>query len=94
MKFGLSDEIYNEVINIVKKYDYTFKIFGSRARGNYKYNSDIDIAVYGEIKKEDKFNISNDFDKIDMAYSIDIVFIQDITKEEFLNSINRDGVEL
>jgi len=94
MKFGLSDEIYNEIINIVKKYDYTFKIFGSRARGNYKYNSDIDIAVYGEIKKEDKFNISNDFDKIDMAYSIDIVFIQDITKEEFLNSINRDGVEL
>ena len=94
MKFGLSDEIYNKIINIVKKYDYTFKIFGSRARGNYKYNSDIDIAVYGEIKKEDKFNISNDFDKIDMAYSIDIVFIQDITKEEFLNSINRDGVEL
>ena len=94
MKFGLSDEIYNIIIDIVRKYDYTFKIFGSRARGDYKYNSDIDIAVYGEIKKEDKFNISNDFDKIDMAYSVDLVFIQDITKEEFLNSINRDGVEL
>lgn len=94
MKFGLSDEIYNKIMNIIKKYDYTFKIFGSRARGDYKYNSDIDIAVYGEIKQEDKFSISNDFDKIDMAYSIDLVFVQDITKEEFLNSINRDGVEL
>jgi len=94
MKFGLSNEIYNKIINIVKKYKYKFKIFGSRARGDYKYNSDIDIAVYGEIKDEDKFRISNDFDKIDIVYTIDLVFIQDVTKEEFLNSINRDGVEL
>lgn len=94
MKFGLSDEIYNKIINIIKKYDYTFKIFGSRARGDYNYNSDIDIAVYGEIKEADKFNISNDFDKIDIAYTIDLIFIQDVTKEKFLNSINRDGVEL
>jgi hypothetical protein len=35
MKFGLSDEIYNKIINIVKKYNYAFKIFGSRARGDY-----------------------------------------------------------
>jgi len=94
MKFGLSDEIYNKIINIVKKYDYTFKIFGSRARGDYKYYSDIDIAVYGNVTEENKFNIQNDFDKIDMPYTVDIVFVQDIKKEEFLNSINRDGVEL
>ena len=94
MKFGLSNEIYNKIINIVKKYNYAFKIFGSRARGDYKYNSDIDIAVYGQIKPEDKFKISNEFDILDMPYTIDLVFIQDVTKEEFLNSINRDGVEL
>ena len=34
--FGLSSEVYSKVMNVVKKYNYDFYIFGSRATGRYK----------------------------------------------------------
>lgn len=94
MKYGLSDETYKKIKLIVDKYsNYQFKIFGSRARGDFKNNSDIDIAIEGNISESDKFHIQNDFDLLDIPYTFDIVFIQDIVKEEFLKSIKREGVK-
>lgn len=94
MKYGLSDETYKKIKLIVDKYsNYQFKIFGSRARGDFKNNSDIDMAIEGNISESDKFHIQNDFDLLDIPYTFDIVFIQDIVKEEFLKSIKREGVK-
>ena len=91
-KYGLSNEVYNKIKEIVKKYNnYEFKIFGSRARGDYKTNSDIDIAIINCLEDKEKFNIKNEFDLLDIPYMIDLIFIEDITKEELLNSIERDG---
>lgn len=37
MKYGLLQQTYNKIIQLIKKYSiYEFKIFGSRARGDYK----------------------------------------------------------
>lgn len=95
MKFGLSEEIYIKLKEIVNKYNnYKFKIFGSRAWGDYKNNSDIDIAIEGNIDRKEKFNILDDFDKLDIPYTMDIVFIQDINKKEFLESIIKEGVNI
>ena len=95
MKYGLSEEIYSKIMDVVKKYDEClFKIFGSRARGDYKYNSDIDIAVYGTLSKDEQYKILDDFDLIDMAYTMDILFIQNITREELKKSIEREGIVL
>jgi predicted nucleotidyltransferase len=94
MKYGLSNEIYLQIQNIIKKYNmYTFKLFGSRARGNFKINSDIDIAVIGNVSKEDEFKILNDFDLLEIPYTIDIVFVNKIQKQELLNSILKEGVD-
>ena len=48
MRFGLPDYRLVAIINVISKYDVINKalIFGSRARGDYQYNSDIDIAIY------------------------------------------------
>ncbi len=95
MKYGLSNEVYNKIKEIVKKYNnYEFKIFGSRARGDYKINSDIDIAITNCLEEKEKFNIRNEFDLLDIPYTIDLIFIEDITKEELLNSIERDGEKI
>ena len=51
MKYGLKDEIYDKILNIARKNkQYKFILFGSRARGKYKKESDIDIAIKGNIK--------------------------------------------
>ncbi len=95
MRYGLSEEIYLQIKKITNKYyKYQFKIFGSRARGDYKKNSDIDIAIFGDIKDEDEYKILNEFDLLDIPYTFDIVFVKKITKKEFINSILREGVVL
>ncbi len=93
MKFGLSDITYNKILEVIKKNDkYIFKMFGSRARGDYKANSDIDIVVINCIEEKEKNRIKDEIDLLDIPYSIDLIFIEEITKKELLNSIERDGV--
>lgn len=94
MKFGLTDISYEKIRKVIEKYnEYTFNVFGSRARGDYSETSDIDIVVMDDIDAKTRFNIMNDFDLIDIPYTIDLVFIKSVTKKEFLESIERDGVK-
>ena len=94
MKFGLSEEVINYIKKIAKCYPYQFKIFGSRARGNYKNNSDIDIAIFENVSDKDEYKIRNDFDLLDIPYTIDLVFINKHIKKELLQSIIKEGVDV
>lgn len=92
--FGLSDEVFNKIKNITKKYNKTFVIFGSRARGDYKKNSDIDIAIIENTEYIEKYKIMNEFDELDIAYKIDLIFIQDIQNKNFINEIKKDAIKI
>ena len=92
--FGLSNKIYEQIINIIKQYNCKFILFGSRARGDYKMNSDIDIAVIGKIDESTEYSIRNKFDLLDIPYTVDLVFVDRGIKEELEKSIKKEGVEL
>ncbi len=92
--FGLSNEVYLKIMNIVKKYKYDFYIFGSRARRDYKKNSDIDIAIYGEVTDKEEVYIRNDFDIINIQYTVDLIFVNKIEKQQLLDSIKKEGIKL
>lgn len=94
MNFGLREEIINKIKLIAQKYNYDFIIFGSRARGDYKNNSDIDIAILGDVSSEDEMKIKIDFDEIDMEYMLDIVFVNKITNIELIKNIKKEGVKI
>ena len=95
MEFGLSKEVMEKIKNIVRNNsNYEFYIFGSRARGDYKDTSDIDIAVFKEISNNDKYKIMNEFDSLDIIYKIDLVFISEDTKKELISSINKDAKKI
>lgn len=92
MKFGLTQETYNLIKEVIKNNPkYKFKIFGSRAKGTYKKTSDIDIAVFENVNKEDEFKIRNELDELEIIYKIDLVFINKNTKVELLKSIELEG---
>ena len=80
---------------IISKYldEYKLFLFGSRAKGTYKNNSDIDIAIFENVTQEDKFKIKNEIDELNIIYKIDLVFIEENIKKELLESIKREGVE-
>ena len=94
MRFGLRDEIVQSLSEIAKKFNYDFLIFGSRARGDFKNNSDIDIAVMGPVTEEDIFKIRNEIDLIDMEYMVDLVFENKVQNNELLKNIKLEGIKL
>ena len=94
MNYGLTERSYQKIKEVINKYsDYEFIVFGSRARGDYKNGSDLDLAVKGEIDEKNYYAILNSFDLLDIPYMIDIVFISKIKKKELLDAIQRDGVK-
>ena len=95
MRFGLSEEIYIKIEEIEKNNKkYKFKIFGSRAKNTYKNTSDIDIAIFENVSKEDEYKIRNEFDLLNIIYKIDLVFVDKSTKKEFLKEIQKEGIEI
>ena len=94
MKYGLSKEVYEKIKKVIENNNkYKIVLFGSRARGDYKETSDIDLAVLSDISREDQYKIMNEIDLLDIIYKIDIVFVDSNTKLELVESIKRDGVE-
>lgn len=61
------------VQNILSKYPYSFYAFGSRARGNPKILSDLDICFFDHIPLNVLGHIEEDFEESDLPYKVDIV---------------------
>lgn len=93
-KFGLTSEI----IDKINKFFSTIieieevKIFGSRAKGNYKPGSDIDLAIYGT-KISDKLirHISSELDEFPTPYKFDVLDYNTIDNENLKENIDMDG---
>lgn len=94
MKYGLSKEVYKKIKKVIENNKkYKIVLFGSRARGDYKETSDIDLAVLSDIPRDEQYKIMNEIDLLDIVYKVDIVFVDSNTKKELIESIKRDGVE-
>lgn len=68
------------------------KIFGSRAKGNYRKNSDIDLAIIGDVSQLEAEKISSDLDDLPLPYQFDVKVLNKITSAELLDHIKRVGI--
>lgn len=59
--------------HILSKYQYKFYIFGSRANGNAKQLSDIDLCYFDSIPGNIIIEIETTFEDSDLPYKVDIV---------------------
>ena len=95
--FGLDKKIINDIINILKKYEEveSAKIFGSRARGDYKKSSDIDMALFGEkLTHTINTKIYYEIDDLYLPYKLDLINFNSLEKNDYIrNSILNEGVE-
>jgi len=95
MNYGLSDEDLVEIIQVIS----TFKeieeaaIFGSRAKGNYKKGSDIDIGIYGEQINFDKIaSLKYQLEEFGtLPFYFDIVDVSHLENAELKEHIKRVG---
>ncbi|KYO64117.1 nucleotidyltransferase domain-containing protein [Thermovenabulum gondwanense] len=91
----MDDKILKELSKIFNKYCSVQKVFlfGSRARGDYKNTSDVDIAVFSENISDREFNLLVDeINEIDTALSFDVVHFEKLKKDSLKENIIKDGV--
>ena len=97
MRFGLDEKIIEDIIEILKKYEEveSAKIYGSRARGDYRKASDIDIALFGDkLTHTINTKIFYDIDALYLPYLIDLVNFNTLENEPKLKeNIIKEGVE-
>ena len=68
-------------------------LFGSRARGDHRERSDIDLAVYG-MPKEHQAAFWLDAEELPTLLKFDIVHIIPGLNPKFIANIEKDGVTL
>ena len=97
-RFGLKEKVLEDIVNILKKYPEVERavIFGSRARGDYRKGSDIDITLFGD-KLTNSINtkIFYDIDDLYLIYKIDLINFNTLEKDDKLRkNILNEGVEI
>ena len=95
MKFNITEESYNIIIRTIKDFPMVDEaiIFGSRAKGNSKKGSDIDIAIKGEqISQDDVISMSAMLnEELPLPYFFDIIDYKTIKNDSFKQHIDRVG---
>lgn len=69
-------------------------LFGSRARGDYKPYSDIDISLVGNLTTSHLAELETQLDDLLLPYTIDLTCLQSIRNTALKANIAREGVRL
>ena len=88
------EELYGRLAELARRYGARrLVLYGSRARGDHRYNSDVDLAVYG-MPEENEGAFGVDCDELPTLLKLDIVQIREGMNPAFLANIEKDGVTL
>jgi predicted nucleotidyltransferase len=93
--FGLSQSTIATLHKIFKRYAGLEKVilYGSRAKGNYKTGSDIDLTLVGEaLSFDDMMNIKRDLDDSSLPYMVDVSLFHQLDNPSLRDHIQRVGV--
>lgn len=94
MKFGLKDETVEKINSIFVKHPEVEEavIYGSRAKGNYRNGSDIDITLKGPALTHDILSkIECEIDDLNMPYLLDISIFEHLNSLDLEEHIERAG---
>lgn len=92
--FGLNERTIKTITDILAKYPEIEQaiIYGSRAKGNYREGSDIDLTFKGKDLTYDIVKrIWGDLDDSDSPYLFDLSIYDQLTNPNFVEHIDRVG---
>lgn len=93
-KFGLSQKVVTNICEVFAQYPEIEKVilYGSRAKGNYKNGSDIDITLYGNNVNLTVLNsLSTALDDLLLPYTFDISIHKHIDNKALIQHIKNIG---
>ena len=92
--FGLSKRTIDQIVSIFAAHPLIEQviIYGSRAKGNYRHGSDIDLTIKGEaITLSELMKIETELDDLLLPYKIDLSLLHKISDPELRAHIARVG---
>lgn len=88
------EKLYALIAALGEKYQADrITLFGSRARGDHKERSDIDLAIYG-IPEDNQARFWSDVDDLPTLLQFDLVHVTEDTDAELVKNIEKDGVTI
>ncbi|MBE9465770.1 nucleotidyltransferase domain-containing protein [Dyadobacter subterraneus] len=93
-KFGLKQEHIDMINQCFAQYSSVLKVvvYGSRAKGNYKNGSDIDLTIIDQgLSFSELLQIENKLDDLLLPYKIDLSLKRQISNSDLIEHIERVG---
>lgn len=94
MEFGLPERTCAIVRQILASYPQIEKavLYGSRAKGNYKAGSDIDLTLFGAaLDHQSLMSIASALEESDIPYTVDLSLFEQIETPALREHIQRVG---
>lgn len=91
--FGLSASTIAQIHAVLKKYPEIEKavIYGSRAKGNFREGSDIDLTLFGDVGTNTVADVIDALDDSNLPYLFDVSVFELIENEKLREHIDRVG---
>lgn len=89
--YGLSQKEIDTIRSVLQSLDIQkIVLFGSRAKGNHKRGSDVDLAIIGDERKA-TYMLN---EETNLPYFFDVINLYKITNKSLIEHINRVGKTL
>ena len=97
MKFGIKEDQIRKMQAVFAAYPQVQKVilYGSRAKGNYKTGSDIDLCLVGQdLDQTFLYRIEELLDELLLPYTFDLSIYGNLSNQDLIDHIDRVGVVL
>jgi predicted nucleotidyltransferase len=93
---GLSDSQLSLIKGVFAQYENIEKaiVFGSRAKGNFKQHSDIDLALFGDLNSLNAEGVKLALEELPLIYKFDVLAYNELKNQALREHIDRVGVEI
>lgn len=92
---GIEPSHFEKILELFKSHPEIEKVtlFGSRAKGNFKESSDIDLALFGKNLNNTILNdIKLEYENLYLPWKLDLVHYDSIENKELQQHIDRVGL--
>ncbi|MFC4770143.1 nucleotidyltransferase family protein [Effusibacillus consociatus] len=96
-QFGISEKSFQLLLDTFIQYTQVEEVilFGSRAKGNYKKGSDIDLAIKGEECSASLALTLQSYinEELPIPYTVDVIDYNSLNHKELKEHIDRVGIK-
>ena len=94
MRFGLKEEVIDRINGVLRSFLGIDEVilYGSRAKGNFRTGSNIDLTVKGEqVDLSTLYKVERELDDLMLPYKIDLSIWSQTDSPDLLEQIRRVG---